>query len=113
MRCVYCGSYDTEVSQTLTSQKDFEMATRLTQISGGVKAGHTLLPLTRRKVHCKECGEYFFTVERFERSTTHSKKKFLVKTELGLLEPDGYAKYNGSEDPDEKAYMEENPDDDL
>lgn len=104
MKCIYCGSYNTDVAQT-HANSDFVPAERLTTYADKTETGMTILPITRRKCHCKDCGEYFFTIELYEGSTRASKHQFYVQTNVELIEAGGKAKYEPDEE--EKKFMDD------
>lgn len=72
MKCYFCGSDNLGVNHT-DSKNEFVTVTRIVtkQNEGLMELVHEPIRVsaTRRKVHCKDCGRYFYTVEHFESST--------------------------------------------
>lgn len=72
MKCYFCGSDNLGVNHT-DSKDEFVTVTRIVtkQQDGLMELVHEPIRIsaTRRKVHCKDCGRYFYTVEHFESST--------------------------------------------
>lgn len=111
MKCPFCDSEELTTSKTYAKGETLDV-TKLTDkmIAGEstISVSSEVYPLsvTRRKIKCNHCGNLFFTVELFERSTNKSSaqlqanlnvlisKRNIPRNEKGLTEAQKQDIYN-------------------
>ena len=90
MKCIYCGSDDLKVNNTYSNEQSIQ-ANRIvdkTNPNGEIEVVSEPfdLSVTRRKIKCNCCGQCFWTIEHFERTSTRASKQQFIITNLTLVD---------------------------